>query len=265
MNSLFLQYKKREFTRLTPNYGPALEFLMEFPFETIKYDRTLPVLPKHSGVYKIFDIHGKLIVLDKTSNLFERFVRYYGERSERVRDLDDGAKREAMIETGYAMPHWPRPWGRDASAVEQLVVEQEFAAAGIKRPAYGITGFSKDGKSVILDHRYDLWIVSLDGSGAAKDITGGAGTKTETRFPLASMCGGMNFVFFVMTRMSDAPAAVCFGPTNVPATAATSRTARRVRVVMERLRKVAAGLAPLDPAYVGIARTMKAQLPCRLT
>src|SRR5436190_12387575 len=61
---------------------------MEFRFETIEYDRSLPALPKHSGVYKIFDIHGKLIVLDKTSNLFERLERYYGERSERVRDLD---------------------------------------------------------------------------------------------------------------------------------------------------------------------------------
>ena len=39
------------------------------------------------------------------------------------------------------MPHWPKPWGRDAGAVEQLVIEQEFAAAGIKRPAYGITGW----------------------------------------------------------------------------------------------------------------------------
>ena len=39
------------------------------------------------------------------------------------------------------MPHWPRPWGRDAAAIEQLVIEQEFAAAGIKRPAYGITGW----------------------------------------------------------------------------------------------------------------------------
>jgi excinuclease UvrABC nuclease subunit len=61
---------------------------MEFRFEAIEYDRTLPSLPKHSGVYKIFDVRGKLIVLDKTSNLFERFERYYGERSERVRDLD---------------------------------------------------------------------------------------------------------------------------------------------------------------------------------
>jgi excinuclease ABC subunit C len=61
---------------------------MEFRFETIEYDKSLPSLPKHSGVYKIFDIRDKLIVLDKTSNLFERFERYYGERSERVRDLD---------------------------------------------------------------------------------------------------------------------------------------------------------------------------------
>src|SRR4051812_10542011 len=62
---------------------------MEFRFATIEYDgRTLTSLPKHSGVYKIFDTHDKLIVLDKTSNLFQRFERYYGDRSETARDLD---------------------------------------------------------------------------------------------------------------------------------------------------------------------------------
>ena len=60
---------------------------------------------------------------------------------ERLRDLDKEAQRKELIETGYVMPHWPRPWGRDAGAVEQLVIEQEFAAAGVKRPAYGITGW----------------------------------------------------------------------------------------------------------------------------
>jgi len=59
----------------------------------------------------------------------------------RVKDSDPAAQRDAMIETGYVMPHWPRPWGREAGAVEQLVIEQEFAAAGLKRPAYGITGW----------------------------------------------------------------------------------------------------------------------------
>src|SRR6266581_641170 len=59
----------------------------------------------------------------------------------RIRDLDSDARRKAMLEAGYVMPNWPKPWGRDAGAVEQLVIEQEFSAAGIKRPSYGITSW----------------------------------------------------------------------------------------------------------------------------
>ncbi|HVX17354.1 MAG TPA: acyl-CoA dehydrogenase [Acidimicrobiales bacterium] len=55
--------------------------------------------------------------------------------------LDADARRDALIESGYAMPHWPKPWGRDASAVEQLVIEQEFTSAGVQRPQLGITGW----------------------------------------------------------------------------------------------------------------------------
>ncbi len=61
--------------------------------------------------------------------------------AEQVGDLDDEAQREALIESGYAMAHWPKPWGREAGAIEQLVIEQEFTTAGIRRPAYGITGW----------------------------------------------------------------------------------------------------------------------------
>src|SRR5215470_14812696 len=60
---------------------------------------------------------------------------------DRLRGLTGTARKQALIESGYAMPHWPRPWGRDAAAIEQLVIEQEFAAAGIKRPSYGITSW----------------------------------------------------------------------------------------------------------------------------
>ncbi|WP_407688124.1 acyl-CoA dehydrogenase [Mycobacterium sp. HUMS_1102779] len=55
--------------------------------------------------------------------------------------LDGKAQRDKLIETGYVMPHWPKPWGRAADAVEQLVIEEEFRAAGIKRPDYSITGW----------------------------------------------------------------------------------------------------------------------------
>jgi excinuclease ABC subunit C len=67
---------------------------MDFEFHVLQYDKNsflqenLPTIPKHAGVYKVFDLRGKLIVLDKTSNLFERLERFYGERSEMVRDLD---------------------------------------------------------------------------------------------------------------------------------------------------------------------------------
>ena len=71
----------------------------------------------------------------------EEFRREVAAFAESLKGLDSTSRRRAMLEAGYAMPHWPRPWGRDAGAVEQLVIEQEFARAGIHRPAYGITGW----------------------------------------------------------------------------------------------------------------------------
>ena len=40
----------------------------------------------------------------------------------------------AVVEAGYLAPHWPAPWGRDAAPVEQLVIDQEFRAARVRRP-----------------------------------------------------------------------------------------------------------------------------------
>jgi alkylation response protein AidB-like acyl-CoA dehydrogenase len=61
--------------------------------------------------------------------------------AERIKGLDPEAQKAELISSGYVMPHWPKPWGREAGAIEQLVIEQEFEAAGVKRPQYGITGW----------------------------------------------------------------------------------------------------------------------------
>jgi len=61
--------------------------------------------------------------------------------AQRIAALDELAQLDDLIATGYVMPHWPAPWGRAAGAVEQLLVEEEFAAAGVTRPDYGITGW----------------------------------------------------------------------------------------------------------------------------
>src|ERR1700752_4794477 len=100
---------------------------MDFAFHVLPYDKSqflaehLPTTPKHSGVYKIFDLRGKLIVLDKTSNLFERLERFYGERSEMVRDLDlreitsriEYIRTDSAFETMYVLyrerkDHFPK-------------------------------------------------------------------------------------------------------------------------------------------------------------
>ena len=55
--------------------------------------------------------------------------------------LEGQSQIDRLIQTGYVMPHWPKPWGLAADAVEQLVIEEEFRTAGIKRPDYSITGW----------------------------------------------------------------------------------------------------------------------------
>jgi len=39
-----------------------------------------------------------------------------------------------IADEGYLVPHWPAPWGRGSSAVEQVVIDQEFRTAGVRRP-----------------------------------------------------------------------------------------------------------------------------------
>jgi 3-oxochol-4-en-24-oyl-CoA dehydrogenase len=39
-----------------------------------------------------------------------------------------------LADAGWVVPHWPAPWGRDADPLTQLVVDEELAAAGVRRP-----------------------------------------------------------------------------------------------------------------------------------
>jgi 3-oxochol-4-en-24-oyl-CoA dehydrogenase len=78
--------------------------------------------------------------LDLPPEAEELRTRIHADTAE-IAVLDKEAQRDKLIETGYVMPHWPKPWGRAADAVEQLVTEEEFRAAGIKRPDYSITGW----------------------------------------------------------------------------------------------------------------------------
>lgn len=58
-----------------------------------------------------------------------------------LKDLDADERTRRLVASGYAVPHWPEPYGRAAGAIEQLVIEEEFKAAGIRKPSYSITGW----------------------------------------------------------------------------------------------------------------------------
>ena len=39
-----------------------------------------------------------------------------------------------LAESGYAVPHWPAPWGVGADPIHQLIIEDELTKAGVRRP-----------------------------------------------------------------------------------------------------------------------------------
>jgi alkylation response protein AidB-like acyl-CoA dehydrogenase len=39
-----------------------------------------------------------------------------------------------LAEAGYVVPHWPPPWGLGADPIHQLIVDEELARAGVRRP-----------------------------------------------------------------------------------------------------------------------------------
>jgi 3-oxochol-4-en-24-oyl-CoA dehydrogenase len=61
----------------------------------------------------------------------------------------EGARRAALVDSGYLVPHWPAPAGLAADAVSQIVIDQELARAGVERPDIVIAGWALP---TILEH-----------------------------------------------------------------------------------------------------------------
>ncbi len=79
--------------------------------------------------------------LDLPPEAEEMRIQIRADAGEIAASGDEQAQLEKLIDTGYVMPHWPKPWGLAADGVRQLVIDEEFRAAGVKRPEYLITGW----------------------------------------------------------------------------------------------------------------------------
>jgi alkylation response protein AidB-like acyl-CoA dehydrogenase len=106
--------------------------------------RTLAALAA-DGAEPLFDIvaaqragqaHGAAFTLPPEAEMHRTAAR---EAIATLQGLPEARRREFLVSSGYLVPHWRKPWGRDAGAVEQLVIEEEFSTIDV--PTMGITGW----------------------------------------------------------------------------------------------------------------------------
>jgi len=77
------------------------------------------------------------IALPAEAETFREEARAFVERYEA---LPKEARRKEISDSGYLVPHWPKPWGREAGPIEQLVIEEEFER--VRRPDLGISAWN---------------------------------------------------------------------------------------------------------------------------
>jgi alkylation response protein AidB-like acyl-CoA dehydrogenase len=58
-----------------------------------------------------------------------------------LKGIPSGERNTAIAEGGWVQPHLPKPWGRSAAPIEQIIIAQEFASGRVKRPAMGIAAW----------------------------------------------------------------------------------------------------------------------------
>jgi len=80
--------------------------------------------------------HGASFTLPPEADTHRRQAR---EAVASLHSLPADKQRDFLVDSGYLVPHWPKPWGRAADVLEQLVIEEEFT--GVERRDMGITGW----------------------------------------------------------------------------------------------------------------------------
>ncbi len=76
----------------------------------------------------------------------------------------------------------------DATAGRSFVDEDDDHAA--EKPVYGVAGWAKDGQSVLLYHKYDVWQLPLTANGKAVNLTRGVGDAQQIQFRVVHLEGG---------------------------------------------------------------------------
>jgi len=58
-----------------------------------------------------------------------------------LKEIPREQRNAAIAEGGWVLPYLPKPWGRDANPVEQIIIAQEFNTGRVRRPTIGIAAW----------------------------------------------------------------------------------------------------------------------------
>ncbi|MGB7506403.1 MAG: acyl-CoA dehydrogenase family protein, partial [Mycobacterium sp.] len=122
----------RKATSLAASIGPTPRFARTLGGLTCSESRNVAV--KLGDVDAEFR-RGVAAVLDEAQTLRNDRPGRQGD----YENLASGPQRTLLAEAGLIAPHWPRPWGVNATQLQQLILDEEFAARPeLVRPSLGI-------------------------------------------------------------------------------------------------------------------------------
>jgi 3-oxochol-4-en-24-oyl-CoA dehydrogenase len=109
-----------------------------------------------------------------------------------LKAMDREPRKVAIAEAGWVLPYLPKPWGRAASPVEQIIIAQEFTAGRVKRPQVGIAAWiipsivafgTEEQKQRFLPPTFRgdmIWCQLFSEPGAGSDLAGLTTKATRT-------------------------------------------------------------------------------------
>jgi len=88
----------------------------------------------------------------------------------------------------------------EKAPVSFIDLESDYAG---EKPPYGVEGWTADKSSIILNHKYDLWLQPLDG-GIPTNLTGGFGDENEIRLSYVQLDNEEKFIDLSKTLLLSA-------------------------------------------------------------
>ncbi|TRW78895.1 acyl-CoA dehydrogenase [Mycolicibacterium sp. 018/SC-01/001] len=122
----------RKATSLAASIGPTSRYAQQLGDLTRTESRDVSVkLGDLDGDFRAFVV----AALDEAAQLRNDRPGRQGDYP----NLATGPQRTLLADAGLIAPHWPRPWGVEATTRQQLILDEEFAKRpGLVRPSLGI-------------------------------------------------------------------------------------------------------------------------------